>query len=429
MTTDIIITFILVFMNGFFVAAEFAIVKVRSSQLELKVQAGNHAAKLAKHIVTHLDGYLAATQLGITLASLGLGWIGEPVVSKIIINLMHFTGLKIQPELAHDLALPVAFAIITILHIVFGELAPKSIAIQRAERTTLFITYPLQFFYLLFKPFIWVLNGVATFLLKLLGIHPVHGAEVHSSDELKYLVQQGRESGAIEEDNYDIIKNAFDFSGRSVKQTMVPRNQLSAIDLNDYKESDLEKLIVENYSRIPCFEDNLDIIVGIAYLKDILVKLRKNESINIRELMRPVMTVPESKRIGRLLKEFQLKHQQLAVVVSEYGVTVGIITMENILEELVGEIQDEFDNESLIVEKISDRIFNVIASASLDDINKLLPHPIIKEGKYETLAGWLLFNFGSIPNMNEKITVNRYEITITKKSKNTIALAQLRDIS
>ncbi|HNQ62220.1 MAG TPA: CNNM domain-containing protein, partial [Bacteroidia bacterium] len=180
MISDILITFFLVFLNGFFVAAEFAIVKVRTSQLEISIQSGNRAARLARHITDHLDGYLAATQLGITLASLGLGWIGEPVVSKLIIKVMVFFGISISPELAHDIALPFAFAVITVLHIVFGELAPKSIAIQRSQKTTLYIAYPLQFFYLLFKPFIWVLNGIANFLLKLIGISSVHGSEVHS---------------------------------------------------------------------------------------------------------------------------------------------------------------------------------------------------------------------------------------------------------
>jgi CBS domain containing-hemolysin-like protein len=429
MAVDLLITFLLVFMNGFFVAAEFAIVKVRSSQLEIKVQSGNHVAKLAKHITTHLDGYLAATQLGITLASLGLGWIGEPVVSKLILNLMNLMGFTMSAELAHDIALPVAFAIITILHIVFGELAPKSIAIQRSERTTLFITYPLQFFYLLFKPFIWVLNGIANLLLKTVGISPVHGSEIHSSDELKYLVMQGKESGSIEKDDYDIIKNAFDFSELTVRQIMVPRTQVLAIDLHDFNDNVIEKLIEESYSRIPCYEDNLDTVVGVVYLKDILLKIRKNEPVNIREIMRPVLIVPETKRIGQLLKDFQIKHQQIAVVINEYGGTKGIITMEDILEELVGEIQDEFDNETPFVEKAGDKIFTVIASASLTDINKLLPHPIKKNGHYDTLAGYLIHKFGRIPNTNDKISFDDYEFTVLKKSKNSVMLVQMRDIT
>ncbi len=428
MLVDILITFLLVFLNGFFVAAEFAIVKVRTSQLEIKAQTGNRAATLAKHITSHLDGYLAATQLGITLASLGLGWIGEPVVSKFIIKLMGLLGVSISPDLAHDIALPIAFGVITVLHIVFGELAPKSIAIQRSEKTTLYIAYPLQFFYLLFKPFIWVLNGIANFLLKSVGISSIHGSEIHSSDELKYIVRQGRESGAIEESDYDIIKNAFDFSERTAKQVMVPRTQVLAIDLNDFNDETIEQIIEENYTRIPCYEDNLDNVVGIMYLKDLLLKLRKNEKAVIRDLMRPVLTVPETKRIGQLLKDFQLKHQQMAIVVNEYGASIGIITMEDILEELVGEIQDEFDKEAPIVERTGDKMYTSLASASLDDINKLLPHEIIKDGDYNTLAGCLILKFGRIPVTNDKIIFDDYEFTVLKKSKNSILLIQLRDL-
>ncbi len=429
MAVQIFITFLLVFMNGFFVAAEFAIVKVRASQLELKVQAGNRFAILSKHIVTHLDGYLAATQLGITLASLGLGWIGEPVVSKMIINLMDFMGVQITSELAHSIALPCAFAIITVLHIVFGELAPKSMAIQRSEKTTMFIAYPLQFFYVLFRPFIWVLNGIANFILKILGISSIHGSEVHSSDELKYLVQLGKESGEIEETDYDIIKNAFHFSERTAKQVMVPRTQVLAIDVNDFNEVALEKVIEESYSRIPCYEDSLDHIVGVVYLKDVLLKMRKNETINIREIMRPVFTIPETKHIGQLLKDFQQKHQQIAVVVDEYGGTKGIVTMEDILEELVGEIQDEYDNETPVVEKTGDRKYSVMASASLDDINKAIPHPIRKDEQYETLAGYLIHHSHRIPNTNEKIVKEGYEFTILKRSRSSIVLVQIVELN
>jgi CBS domain containing-hemolysin-like protein len=428
MALDIFTTFLLVFLNGFFVAAEFAIVKVRASQLEGKVKAGNRVAILSKHIVSHLDGYLAATQLGITLASLGLGWIGEPVVSKIIINVMDLLGLAANPELAHQLALPVAFTLITVLHIVFGELAPKSIAIQRSERTTLFIAYPLQFFFILFRPFIWILNGIANFILRLVGISPVHGSDVHSSEELKYLVRQGQESGRIDAAEYKIIKNAFDFSEQTARQIMVPRVNVFALDVNDFNEAMLEKVIEESYSRIPCYEDNLDNIVGVVYLKDILLATRKKEPMNLRKIMRTMPVVPDTKRIGQLLNEFQVKHQQIALIVNEYGGTEGIITMEDILEELVGEIQDEYDNEIPFVEKVAEKTYNVLASATPDDINELLPHPIQKDEQYETLAGYLILKFGKIPVVKEKITFDNYEFTIVKKNKSTIALVQMVDL-
>jgi len=429
MFTDILITLILVFFNGFFVAAEFAIVKVRASQLELKVQSGSYFATVAKRIVSRLDRYLAATQLGITLASLGLGWIGEPVVAKILLDLMSFVGVQMHPDLAHHIALPVAFLIITILHIVFGELAPKSLAIQSSQRTILVVAIPLQFFFFVFRPFIFVLNGTANLVLRAIGISTIPGQDVHSSDELKYLVKQGKESGEIEQADYDIIKNAFEFSERIAKQIMIPRTQVVAIDVEDFQQEMVEQLIEENYSRIPCYAGSLDNIVGVVYLKDILIKLHSNESIKISAIMRSVLIVPETKYIAQLLKEFQSKHQQIAVVIDEYGGTQGIVTMEDILEELVGEIQDEYDNEIPFVEKKGDKTYIVLASASLDDINELLPHPLTVNEEYETLAGYLILKLGRIPNINEKISMEDYEFTVLKKNKNSILLAQLIDIT
>lgn len=428
MVSDILITLLLVSFNGFFVAAEFAIVKVRASQLEMKVQSGSQIAIIAKNIVSKLDKYLAATQLGVTLASLGLGWIGEPVVSKIIIKVMSLFGVVMDTELSHQIALPVAFLIITVLHIVFGELAPKSIAIQRPQRTVLIIALPLQFFYYIFRPFIWVLNGFANLLLKAIGISTVQGLDVHSNDELKYLIKQGQESGEIEQADYDIIKNAFEFSERIAKQIMIPRTHVVAIDVNDFQESMLDSLISENFSRIPCYADTLDNIVGVVYLKDVLIKIRNKEPIQISAVMRPVLMIPETKHIAQLLKEFQVKHQQIAVVINEYGGMQGIVTMEDILEELVGEIQDEYDNEIPFVEKTGEKTYTVLASASLDDLNDLLPHSLTRNEEYETLAGYLILKFGRIPNINDKISFDDYEFTILKKNKNSIILTQLIDL-
>jgi CBS domain containing-hemolysin-like protein len=420
---------LLVAANSFFVAAEFAIVKVRVSQLEIKAQTGNPFAILGRRVIAHLDGYLAATQLGITLASLGLGWIGEPVVSKLILAIMHALGVGMAPETAHTIALPVAFVTITVLHIVFGELAPKSIAIQRSEATTLAIVYPLHLFYILFRPFIWLLNGLANTLLGLVGIMPVHETEIHSSEELKYLVRQGSDFGTIESGHYDLIRNAFDFSERTVKQIMIPRSRMLAIDIDAFDEGALERIISEGYSRIPCYEDNPDHIVGVVHLKHVLIGMLRKQSFGIRDVLRPVLFVPETKRIGELLKEFQEQHEQLAVVVDEFGGTQGIITMEDILEELVGEIQDESDFELQSIERVDDRTFLIHASAALGDINRELPRPLPREGQSETLAGYLLYQFGRVPNTNDSIVSDGYEFTVTKMNRTAIVQARLRDLS
>jgi CBS domain containing-hemolysin-like protein len=425
MIVQVIITLALVFLNGFFVAAEFAIVKIRASQLEQKVQDGNAMAILSKKIVANLDDYLAATQFGITLASLGLGWIGEPVVSKMLISGMELVGIALDPELAHQIALPVAFAIITVLHIVFGELAPKSIAIQRPESTTLVLSYPLHGFYLIFKPVVWVLNGIANFILRSIGITPTHGSEVHSSDELRYLVQQQKESGIIEAADYDLIKNAFNFSERIAKQVMIPRTQIFGIDINDFDESKLEKVIEEGYSRIPVYEDTLDQIVGVLHLKDLLLQMRKGKDIVLQTMLRPVSTVHESKPIGALLRDFQLNRQQMAVIIDEYGGVDGIVTMEDILEELVGEIQDEYDNETPIVKNEADNSYTVLGSASISDLNDKLPRDIYKESDYETLAGYLIWKFGRIPSVGEKLKTKHYEFTVLKKQRSTISQVKI----
>jgi CBS domain containing-hemolysin-like protein len=421
MAIQVLITLVLVLLNGFFVAAEFAIVKIRASQLEQKAQEGNKMAILSKKIVANLDGYLAATQFGITLASLGLGWIGEPVVSKILIGAMELVGISLDPELAHQIALPTAFAIITVLHIVFGELAPKSIAIQRPEATTLALSYPLHGFFLIFRPIVWMLNGIANFILKTIGITPTHGSEVHSSDELRYLVQQQKESGMIEAADYDLIKNAFDFSERLARQVMIPRPQVVGIDSNDFNEGTLEKIIEEGYSRIPVYEDTLDQIVGVLHLKDLLLKMRQGKDIVLQELIRPISTVHGSKPIGALLRDFQVNRQQMAAIVNEYGGIDGIITMEDILEELVGEIQDEYDNEAPVVKNETDKSYTVLGSISIADLNDILPHDLSKNNEYETLAGYLILKFGRIPAVGEKFKSRHYEFTVLKKQRSTIA--------
>jgi CBS domain containing-hemolysin-like protein len=433
MLVYILITLLFVFLNGFFVAAEFAIVKVRSSQLELRALSGNRAAALSKHIVEHLDAYLAATQLGVTLASLALGWIGEPVVSKLIIGCMQLFDISISESLAHAISLPVAFVIITILHIVFGELAPKTLAIQRSEQTTLFIAYPLQAFYWVCRPVIWMLNGFANFILKLIGLPSASEHEAYSSDELKYLIGQAKEQtegdNVAEDTKYDIIKNAFEFLERTARQIMVPRTQMVAIDVNDYDEKTIEYVIEESFSRIPCYEDSIDNIIGMVHLKDILKSLRTDNSVDIKSIIRPVSFIPETKRIVQQLKEFQIKRQQIAIVLNEYGGVEGIITMEDILEELVGEIQDESDNENPFVEKTGDNTYSIIATSALNDINSELPHSIDKEKQYDTLAGYLIDKFGRIPNINEKLKSEGYEFTILNKNRTSIVLVQAKDLS
>jgi CBS domain containing-hemolysin-like protein len=304
-------------------------------------------------------------------------------------------------------------------------LAPKSLAIQRSEKTTLFIAYPLQFFFIIFRPFIWILNGIANFILRGIGITTVHGSDVHSSEELKYLVDEGQKSGKFDEAEYKLIKNAFEFSEQTAKQVMVPRTKVFAIDINDFDNEMIDEIIQKSHSRIPCYDNSLDNVIGVVSVKDILIAARKNEKFSIRDIISDMHVVPETKRIGPLLNEFQIKRQQMALVVNEYGGTEGIITMEDILEELVGEIQDESDNEIPFVQKTGEYSYNVLATAALDDINEYLPVPIKKDKLYETLAGYLILHFGGIPAVMEKMVFGPYEFMILKKNRSSIILVQI----
>jgi CBS domain containing-hemolysin-like protein len=280
------LTLFLVLLNGFFVAAEFAMVRVRGSQIELKAKSGSPVAKIARGIMHNLDGYLAATQLGITIASLGLGWVGQDVATKLMLNMFLFFGVAIKSSFIINTSHVVAFAFITVLHIVFGELAPKSIAIQRSIRTVMTISVPLRFFYVVFKPIIWVLNGFANLILKLFGINTVQGEAHHSSEELQYLLDQGKETGVIDSNEHELIQNVFDFNERVVKNIMVPRTKISGVDINTGKDELLELLITEGYSRMPVYDDVIDKIVGIVHAKDILPLLARNEEIRLKDITR-----------------------------------------------------------------------------------------------------------------------------------------------
>ncbi len=417
MLLNIILTIFLVLLNGFFVAAEFAIVKVRSSQIELRAQAGHSMAKLAQNMLEHLDAYLSATQLGITLASLGLGWIGESVVSQIIINIMESFGFQGSEALAHSIALPISFALITVLHIVFGELAPKSLAIQRSEATTLAVALPLRFFYIIFSPFIWLLNGMANLVLRSMGIRPVHGSEVHTAEELRLLFEQSAEGGHIVESQQELIENVFLFNERMVKQILVPRTRMVAIDVNLSEEELMQVVYNEGYSRLPVYNGTIDNIVGVLYVKDLLSLIRLGEAIVIEKLMRPAYFVPETKKINRLLQQFQRRHMHIAIVTDEFGGVSGIVTIEDIIEELVGEIQDEYDEEVPIVERVNDYDYKVNGAAPVSDANDYLPFPLPQGEDYETVGGFITMLYGQIPeDLNEIASFNQYDVLVTEKT-------------
>lgn len=426
---QIFITFFLVFLNGFFVAAEFAIVKVRASQIEIQAKTGSSVAKMAKHITSHLDGYLAATQLGITLASLGLGWVGEAVMTKVVVDFLSLFNIELTSSFATNMGHVLAFAIITVLHIVFGELAPKSIAIQQPVGTTMFISVPLRFFYVIFKPIIWLLNGFANFLLRLLGFGGNLNEAHHSSEELQYLLDQGKESGALNMVEHELIKNVFDFNERIVKNIMVPRTKISAVEVDSPKEELLHTIISEGYSRVPVYDGSIDKIVGMVHAKDLLPFLIDKKELELKNIIRKPYFIPETKKINDLMSEFQLKRIQIAVVLDEFGGTSGIVTLEDIVEELVGEIQDEYDEEKPIVQRVSETEFIVDASASLHDVNEFLPLELPVSTDYDTISGLVSELFDKIPDVGEKKHFYGYDFTILKKTEQNIESVKIEIIN
>ncbi|MGN6180177.1 MAG: hemolysin family protein [Mucilaginibacter sp.] len=419
------LTALLVLLNGFFTAAEFALVRVRGSQIELKVKTGSRVAKITRSIMNNLDGYLAATQLGITIASLGLGVIGESVFTDVLLAGFKAVGVVITSSFVITLSRVLAFLVITILSIVFGELAPKNIAIQRSVRTALAVSTPLRLFFIVFRPIIWMLNEFAGFILRLLGIKEFEGEAHHSSEELQLLLEQGKETGALDSSEHELIQNVFEFNERVVKNIMVPRTKIYGIDINADKEELLALLINEGYSRMPVYDDTIDKIVGIVHAKDVLPLLVRHQDIVLKDIIRKPYFIPETKKINDLMAELQQKRIQIAIVLDEFGGTAGMVTLEDIVEELVGEIQDEYDEERPIVEVVNSREFIVNALASIYDVNTHLPHDLPEDGDYDTVSGWLGDIFGKIPDVGEQKESNGYNITVLKKSDQNIESVKL----
>lgn len=420
MISDILFTALLVFLNGFFVAAEFAIVKVRSSQVDIKANQGNQFAKTSQHILAHMDGYLSACQLGITLASLGLGWIGEPVVAKAVGTIATMFGANIALDSLHHISIIIAFILITVLHIVLGEQVPKTAAIRNPLASTLIIAFPLRAIYAIFTPFIWILNSLSNLVLRIFGLQTADHNEIHTEEEIRMLLTESEEGGAIKSSENELIQNVFEFDDRVVRQILIPRTKISAIDIASTKEEVVQKVIDEGYSRMPVYQESLDNIIGVVYTKDLIKILYEKNFKGINDLIRPAYYIPLNKRINDLLREFQSQHIQMAIVTNEFGGTAGIVTMEDIIEELVGEIQDEYDDEKPPVEKKSETEFIVNATASIGDVNDLLPITVEESPNYDTVSGLLNYIYGRIPAVNEKRIYGGYEFTILKRFKHSV---------
>ncbi|HAW07945.1 MAG TPA: hemolysin [Bacteroidetes bacterium] len=416
MILNIFLTIFFVMMNAFFVTAEFAIVKVRPSTVELAVRSGSKIAMISQHIITHLNTYLSATQLGVTIASLALGWIGESVVAEIIVDLMAIFGINVTSAVSHQISFPLAFLTITFLHIVFGELAPKSLAIQYPEKVTNFISIPLRGFQIVFGPIVWALNSFANLVIKLCGIEiTTESASVHSPEELMVIVEESSQKGVIANEEQQMIENVFELSDTPVRQIMVPRNKIVLVRIDSTPEEILEIFTIEGYSRMPVYEDSIDNIVGVVYAKDLINIFLNKNTIILKDIIRPPFFVQEDDKINIILRKMQINHAHLAIVIDEFGGTAGIVSMEDILEELVGEIQDEYDEELPQIEKIDEDEFVLSATLPIDDLNDILPEPVPESEDYETIGGYILTELNRIPELNEKFQIGNYEFEILNR--------------
>jgi len=416
----LILACLFVLMNGFFVAAEFAIVKVRSTQIEELIQKGSRRAGIAQRILTHLDAYLSATQLGITLASLGLGWIGEPAIARLLEPGLDWGGIN-SPQVLHTVSLSIAFAVITFLHVVVGELAPKSLAIQQPKGTTLWVAFPLQIFYRLSYPVIWMLNVTANLLLRLIGIEPVGEHEkAHSEAELRMILSTSEDLSDTEK---DLLDNVFTFSDRVVRQVMVPRVDMVCLDVAARLDENMAIIQQHRHTRYPLCENDLDHIVGILHVKDLLPTIQKRQY-DTRQIARKPFFVPDTQRVERLLRTFQRERIQMAIVIDEYGGTTGLVTLEDLLEELVGEIHDEFDHASPLIEVTSHGVYRVDGGVLLDKILDLLNlDPALREEtESDTIGGYILNRLGREAVVGEIVKIGHYLVRVTDVQGHRITL-------
>ncbi|MCS0671811.1 hemolysin family protein [Cytobacillus firmus] len=392
-TINLLLIALLIALTAFFVATEFAIVKVRVSRIDQLIAEGNKRAIAAKRVVTHLDEYLSACQLGITITALGLGWLGEPTVEKLLHPV--FERFEIAESLTHILSFGIAFALVTFLHVVVGELAPKTVAIQKAEAVTMAFAAPIIWFYRLMFPFIWFLNGSARVLVGIFGLKPASEHEIaHSEEELRILLSESYKSGEINKNELKYVNNIFEFDERIAKEIMVPRTEMITIASDDTIEEIMQTIQTENYTRYPVEDGDKDNIRGFINVKEFLTASLTNritpENLELDSFINPVIHVIESIPIHDLLVKMQKERIHIAILMDEYGGTSGLVTVEDILEEIVGEIRDEFDEDEVPeIRKLNDNHYILDSKLLIDDVNNLLGTDFEHED-VDTIGGWFL---------------------------------------
>ncbi len=417
---------VLVLLNGFFVAAEFSLISVRQTRITELVESGNARAETVQKALKNPDRVIAATQLGITLASLGLGWIGEPALSHLIEPILELFPVEIRPGLSHSISVGLSFTIITFLHVVVGELAPKSIALQNPESTSMAVARPTLWSERLFKPFIWALNGTGNALLRLVGVEPASGHElVHSVEELKMLVTASTKEGVVAEQESELLHAIFDFGDLLVRQVMIPRTEIIAVEADLPLDEILPLINESTYSKIPVYDDDLDNVLGIIHVKDLLRTMQETgwQSSTVRSLVREPLYVPETLPVSALLRQLRDNRQHIAIILDEFGGTAGLVTLEDILEEIVGEVSDPFDKFTPEIEALEDGSYLIDGLCLMEDVNDALGLEL-RDLAYDTIAGYTLGVLGRIPKVND--TIDSEQVTIQVEAMDGMRIDRLR---
>ncbi|OYD08921.1 hemolysin family protein [Paludifilum halophilum] len=426
---NLILVIFLVFLNGFFVASEFAIVKVRASRIAQLGEEGNRKARVAQKVIAKMDAYLSATQLGITLASLGLGWIGEPAIAKLIVEpIIGKLPFHVPEWLVHSLGFGIAFAIITFLHIVLGEMAPKSLAIRRAEGTTLWTATPLNWFYKLFYPFIALLNGAANLALRWVGVGEMDPdqQQAHTEEEIRMMVAQSHRSGHIDQTELSLFDNIFEFNDRVAREVMVPRVDMICLYTDNSFADNLNTIKDARHTRFPLCREDKDDIVGIVHIRHIYEQMLEGEEPDLPELTRDTVLVPETMEIKDVLRILQKKKSEMAIVVDEYGGTAGLVTTEDIIEEIFGEIQDEFDDEQPFFQPFGQET-SIDARLLIEEVNDYFGTDI-QDPDNDTIGGWIFSQLQEVPEVGNEVSYENLKFIVEEIDQRSVSRLLVQEI-
>ena len=427
-TFSLLIILLLILANAFFVAAEFALVRIRRTRIDALIADGIPSAKLVKDALDHINQYISATQVGVTVLSLALGWLGEPFLADDIFHPL-FTrlfGTTVTETTAHIAGAATAFFLITFVQIVLGELIPKNLSLQFPETVALYLIRPMRFFTTLFRPFVWLLTGSSNFLMRMAGLPPSQIRSLAlSEEEILLMLMESKKAGVVSEDEQRMLQRVFKFHDKTVREIMKPRLDIAALDLRA-TEQEIKAAFDQGYSRMPVYEDNLSNIKGIVYVKDLIYTLRDPKLIKLIDLLREAIFVPETKAVSAVLRDFQSRKVHMAIVVDEFGDTAGIVTLEDVIEEIVGEIQDEYDYEPAEIVRSKDGSIVFEGKTDLDRFKEIFPNFEPPEGSFETVAGLVFALAGRVPRESDVLRYGDLSFRILKREGRRLRKIEVR---